>query len=60
MTLKNTTNFNFLKKIRQKISDFEVKVHLSANSVSVLNYFNIKCLDKIFNSKYCESIYKDG
>ena len=60
MKIKNTTDYDFLKKIRQKISDFEVKVHLSVNSVSVLNYFNIKCLDKIFNNKYCESIYKDG
>lgn len=60
MKIKNTTNHDFLKKIRQKLFEFEIKVHLSVNSVSVLNYINIKCLDKIFNSKYCESIYKDG
>ena len=60
MKIKNTTNHDFLKKIRQTLSESEIKVNLSVNSVSVLNYINFKCLDKIFNRKYCESICMDG
>lgn len=52
MKIKNTTNHDFSRKIRQRLSEFVVKVHLSLNSVPVLNYINFKCINMKFKNSY--------
>ena len=56
MKIKNTTNHDFLIKIRQRLSEFVVKVHLSLNSVPVLNYINSMCINMKFKNSYGKSI----